>query len=110
MLTLPTAALRLRRDLAAAELASDELLLHLTAIHSTIVKARIETDVPMSTAQDAIVRLQRAMSQAVAAQSDLFRVHESLANTGRVVMGPDEPYCPPEVMQADEEPAALCAA
>lgn len=95
MLTFSTAALRLRRELTAAEIAADELLLRLAAIQSTIVSARRDTDVPISTGQDAIIRLQRAIGHAVTAQTDLFRVHDSLANVGREVMIGDEPYCPP---------------
>lgn len=101
MLNIQTAALRLRRELTAAEKASDEFLLHMAAIQSTIIAARIEIDVPMNTGQDALVRLQRAMAQAIAAQSDLFRVHETLASVGREVMGPDEPYCPKELLRLD---------
>ena len=95
MLTIPTAAMRLRRDLTAAEKSADELLLHLASIQATMVSARIETNVPMNAGQDAIIRLQRSMSQAVGAQTDLFRVHECLANIGRELMMGDEPYCPP---------------
>lgn len=95
MLTIPTAALRLRRELTAAEKSADDLLLHLASIQATIVSARNETDVPMNTGQEAIIRLQRSIGQAVGAQTDLFRVHECLANIGRELMMGDEPYCPP---------------
>lgn len=103
MLTIHTTAMRLRRDLTAAEKAADELLLSLASIQATIVSARIETDVPMNMGQDAIIRLHRSMGQAVGAQTDLFRVHECLANIGREVMIGDEPYCPPSVGLDDSE-------
>lgn len=107
MLNIPTAALRLRRDIAAAERASDELLRHLASIQATMVTARIDNELPMSTGQAAIMRLQRATSQAITAQTDLFRVHETLSNMGREMMGGDEPYCPPAVGLDDTTPSAI---
>ena len=103
MLTIPTAAMRLRRDLTAAEKAADELLRCLASVQATMVTARIDTGVPVNTGQDAIIRLQRSMGQAVGAQSDLFRVHECLAAVGREMMIGDEPYCPPSKGLDDSE-------
>lgn len=94
MLTLPSAAMRLRRELAAAEKTSDDLLLQLSAVQATIVTARNDTDVAVHTGQEALLRIQRAMSQAVAAQTDLFRAHEAIAKVGREVMGGEEVYTP----------------
>jgi hypothetical protein len=107
MLNIPTAALRLRRDLAAAEKASDELLLHLASIQATMVTARMDNELPMETGQAAIMRLQRATSQAITAQTDLFRVHETLANMGREMMGGDEAYCPPRAGLDDANTSAI---
>jgi hypothetical protein len=94
MLTLPTAATRLRRELALAEKTSDQLLLQISAVQATIVIARNDTDVAVHTGQEAMLRVQRAMSQALAAQTDLFRAHESLAKVGRETMGGEEEYTP----------------
>lgn len=110
MLTISTAALRLRRDLAAAEKASDELLLQLTAVQATIVNARNDTDVAVHTGQEALIRLQRATSQAVGAQTELFRAHEAIAKVGREVMGGEEVYTPTTGLADDDLSAADIAA
>lgn len=102
MLTIPSAAMRLRRELTAAEKTSDDLLLQLTAIQASIITARNDTEVAAHTGQEALLRIQRSMSQAIAAQSDLFRAHDSLVKVGREVMGADEPYCPPSTGISDD--------
>lgn len=103
MLTFPTAAMRIRRELAVAEKASDELLLKLTALQGTMIAARIDTEVAVHTGQEALLRLQKAMSKAIAAQTDLLRAHDSIAKVGREVMGGDEIYCPPSGGLGDDE-------
>ena len=94
MLTLQTAAARLRRELATAEATSDSLLLKLGAIQSTVLTARNDIDLAAHTCQEALLKLQRAMTHAISAQTELFRAHEALAKVGREMMGGEEEYTP----------------
>jgi hypothetical protein len=96
-LTLPAAAARLRREMSAAEAAFDTALLANSAVQQSILIARGELDVPVHTGQQAVIRLQRAQSQLVAAQNDLFRAHDELARLGQTMITEDE-YTPPSVL------------
>lgn len=100
-LTLPVAAARLRREVSAAEAAFDAALLASSAIQQTIVTARRDLDLPVHAGQQAMIRLQRAQAQLVAAQNDLFRVHDELARLGETMM-PEEEYTPPSGLSVDE--------
>ena len=100
-LTLPVAAARLRRDMSTAEAAFDTALLASSAVQQTILNARRELDVPVHAGQQALVRLQRAQAQLVAAQNDLFRVHDELARVGETMM-PEEEYTPESALSAGE--------
>lgn len=107
-LTLPAAAVRLRREVTVAEAAFDAALLASAAIQESIVVARRDLDVPVHTGQQALVRLQRAQAGLVAAQNDLFRVHDELARLGETMM-PEEEYTPPSGL-AQVEPTLRDAA
>lgn len=101
MLTFATTAARLRRELAQVEKTSDDLLLQLNAVQSSILMGRQDTDVSVHTGQEALLRIQRAMAQAISAQTELFRAHEAIAKVGREVMGPEEIYTPPSGLSDD---------
>jgi hypothetical protein len=66
----------------------------LGAVATTVVAARNALDVPVHAGQEALLRLQRAQNQALAAQTELFRAHEALAKLGRETMGGEEEYTP----------------
>ena len=107
-LTLPAAAARLRREVTTAEAAFDAALIASSAIQQTIVTSRRELELPAHTGQQALIRMQRAQAQLVAAQNDLLRAHDELTRIG-VTMMPEEPYKPSSGL-SDDEPAHRDAA
>jgi hypothetical protein len=100
-LTLPVAAARLRREMTAAEAAFDAALIANAALQQSILVSRGELDVPVHAGQQAVIRLQRAQAQLVAAQNDLFRAHDELARLGGKMMTEEE-YTPPSGLVAEE--------
>ena len=100
-LTLPVVIARLRREVSAAEAAFDSALLTSSAIQQTILTARAELDVPVHAGQQALLRLQRAQAQLIAAQNDLFRAHDDLARLGETMTGEEE-YTPPSGLSKEE--------
>ena len=100
-LTLPVVVARLRREVSIAEAAFDAALIASSAVQQTIVIARGEIDVPVHAGQQALLRLQRAQAQLLAAQNDLFRAHDDLARLG-VSMTGEENYTPPSGLISDE--------
>ena len=100
-LTLPVAAARLRREVAAADAAFDAALLASAAIQHTIVASRRELDVPAHCGQQALIRLQRSQAQLIAAQNDLLRTHDELTRVA-VTMMPEEPYKPSSGLSGEE--------
>lgn len=111
-LTIPTAAARLRREVAEAEAALDHAYARVAAVTQTIVAARGDCDVPAHAGQSALVRLQGVLGKLTGAQHDMFRSHDTLTRIGREVMGPDEPYKPSylePIGRADEGEAVVAA-
>ena len=82
-LTFPAVSARLRREISAAEATFDAALVASSALQQTIIAARAELDVPVHAGQQALLRIQRAQAQLLAAQNDLFRAHDELARLGR---------------------------
>jgi hypothetical protein len=100
-LTLPVVVARLRREIAAAETAFDTALFTSATVQQTIITARAELEVPVHAGQQALLRLQRAQGQLIAAQNDLFRAHDELARLGATMTGEEE-YTPPSGLASDE--------
>ena len=100
-LTIPVAAARLRREVSTAETAFDAALLANCAIQATIISSRRELNVPVHAGPEALIRLQRAQAQLVAAQNDLFRAHDELAQLGANMITEDE-YTPPSGLVTEE--------
>ena len=100
-LTIPVVSARLRREVGAAEAAFDTALLTSAAIQQTIILARAELDVPVHTGQQALLRMQRAQSNLIAAQNDLFRAHDELARLGESMVF-EENYTPPSGLDSEE--------
>jgi hypothetical protein len=107
-LTLPVVVARLRREVSNAESAFDAALLSSAAVQQTIIAARAELDVPVHTGQQALLRLQRAQAQLLAAQNDLFRAHDELARIGETMTGEEE-YTPPSGLDSDEPELRVAA-
>lgn len=102
------AAAKIAGDLAALEASLDESIGLAAALVRSMLDARCDTGVPVHTGQAALIRLQRAQSQLVAASSDTFRVHDELANLAKTLMIMDDPTNPSGLL-ADDEPLAAVA-
>lgn len=105
-LTLPVVAARLRREVTAAEATYDAALLASSAVQQTIIAARAELKIPVHTGQQALLRIQRAQAQLLAAQNELFRVHDELARIGKSMdetMITEDEYTPPSGLSDEPE-------
>ena len=105
-ITVPVVAARLRREVSTAEAAFDAALLASSAVQQTIITARAELKVPVHTGQQALLRMQRAQAQLLAAQNDLFRAHDELARLGRSMdetMITEDEYTPPSGLSEELE-------
>jgi hypothetical protein len=90
-------ALAIGKAVPATEAAIDNALLAIANLTSTLVSARLETGVPPSTGQGALVRLAKAQCDLVSVSSDMLRVHGELRKVQREVCAPDVvPGCPKE--------------
>jgi hypothetical protein len=93
-MTLPVAQLRLARDIRQAEDLLNEALLRQAAIFTTVVTARLDTDVGAFAAHEALLRLAKSQQALLDAGGNLARVHGSLLDVQReLALGDD---CPPE--------------
>ena len=93
-MTVPVAQLRIARDIRQAEEALNEALLRHSSIFSTVVSARLESDVGAFAAHEALLRLAKSQQSLLDAGGNLARVHGSLLDVQReLAMGDD---CPPE--------------
>lgn len=102
------AAARIAGDLAALEASLDQSIGRAAALARSMLDARCDTGVPVHTGQTALIRLQRAQAQLVAASSDTFRVHDELARLAKTLMIMDDPTGPSGLL-ADDEPLAAVA-
>lgn len=98
MLTKQTAALRIQRELAEAEVAADDLFAKIAALGSTMATARTQVGVKSRTGQKAFMRLARAQESISSATTDLHCVHGELSKINRKIRAmPDENgECPKE--------------
>lgn len=103
-----TAAARIRSDLSVLEATLDRALGEAARLTQTMIDARRDSGVPVHTGQVALMRLQRAQSQLVAASNDTFRVHDELAKLAKIMMISDDPT--PNSGLIDEDANLLTAA
>lgn len=76
---VPAFMIRIRNQIRAAEAKADESLLAKLDVMSAILRARQIEDVPAPhIAQDAIVRLGRAIQSDISGANDVFRSHNAL--------------------------------
>ncbi|MEH6756188.1 MAG: hypothetical protein V7676_01605 [Parasphingorhabdus sp.] len=83
------------QDMPHTEYSIDQALLSVADLMSTLVKARLNTGVPASTGQAAILRLAKAQMTLVDASSDVLRVHGELKKLGTEYAGFPDHECPP---------------
>lgn len=89
------AAARLIRDVPAAEVRIDDALIAVSALMTSVVTARRDTDgVPATKSQATIRRLMKAQMALVDVSGDILRVHGDLADIGRETAGYDLHECP----------------
>lgn len=102
------ATARIARQLKQAECKTDEALLALAELMSTLVHARSNADVVPHTGQSALIRLSQAQQSIIAGSSDLFRVHDVMSSIGRELGVLDEPNSTPAfgVTEAGNEKVA----
>ena len=91
-MTMPisASAARIARDVRTAEEKFDEVLLASAKLMETLVTARQHPGVQVHAGQKALIRLVRAQQNIVDGSSDMFRVHDELAELGRVMGIMDE--------------------
>ena len=81
------AQMRISRELREAELAVDEALLKQSALLSTLIKARQDTDAGPFAGHDALLRLSKSQATLLSAGGELARVHSSLLKIQHDVLG-----------------------
>ena len=101
-MTVPVAQMRIARDIRQAEVALNEALLRQSSIFTTVVSARLDTDVGAFAAQEALLRLVRSQQALLDASGNLARAHGSLLDVQRELGVGDD--CPPE---EPREPAGV---
>lgn len=89
------ATARIARQLKQAEAKTDEALLALSELMSTLVRARSATEVVPHTGQSALIRLAQAQRSIIDGGSDLFRVHDVMSSIGLELGVLDEPNSTP---------------
>jgi hypothetical protein len=104
-MTVPVAQLRIARDIREAEEALNEALLRHSSIFTTVVSARLESDVGAFAAHEALLRLAKSQQSLLDAGGNLARAHGSLLDVQREMGIGDD--CPPEEPRGQlEEKAA----
>ncbi len=94
-MTDDVAALRIQRDLHAAENLIDQAMAAVASLAATLLEARVETATPSSTGHETLLRLTKAQSSLVSTRGDLLRVHGELIDIAQIKMMPDiHPDCP----------------
>ncbi|MEP2103585.1 MAG: hypothetical protein ABJP02_15755 [Parasphingorhabdus sp.] len=95
---------QISQDMPHSEYSIDQALVSVSDLMSTLVKARLNTGVPASTGQAAILRLAKAQMALVDASSDVLRVHGELKKIGREQgIGDSHNECPPAHGSVDEK-------
>ena len=95
MLKIPAATARIQRELLEAENAANAALLANAKLMVSMVTARLDNDVPATTGQAALLRLQKAQQSLIESVSDMGRVHKELLGVAsQVDAALDENGCP----------------
>jgi len=104
-----TATVRIARQLKEAEQRTDEALLAMSELMSTLILARASTEVVPHTGQRALLRLAQAQRSIIEGSSDLFRVHDTMSSIGRELGVLDEPDSTPPSGLIEHESRELAA-
>ncbi|WP_422344426.1 hypothetical protein [Parasphingorhabdus sp.] len=92
------------QDMPHSEYSIDQALVSVSNLMSTLVNARLNTGVPASTGQAAILRLAKAQMALVDASSDILRVHGELKKIGKeYAWGDTHEDCPPAAQASDKD-------
>lgn len=103
MLNPQTATIRLQRELAQLESATDDAIRSASALMTTMMIARADPAITHGTGQLAIAKLSSTLSSLVSASNDVTRVHRELKKVGiEVKMLPEEQDCPPSARTVTE--------
>lgn len=95
-MNLPIATARIGRELLDAHAAIDSALVATTALlHSTAVARADNPEIDSSLGTVAMLRLHKSLGGLLNVRADVLRAHKSLNEDAKIVMGPDEVYCPP---------------
>ena len=85
------AAAKVAHEVGALEASIDRSIAHAATLAAAIVETRRDSGLPVHAGQLALMRLQRAQAQLVAAASDTFRVHDDLSRLAKTLMIWDDP-------------------
>ncbi|WP_109357498.1 hypothetical protein [Sphingorhabdus sp. EL138] len=91
------------QDMPHTEYSIDQALVSVSDLMSTLVRARLNTGVPASTGQAAILRLAKAQMALVDASSDVLRVHGELKKIGKEYAGHGGHECPPTAKKSEKD-------
>ncbi|MET0251540.1 MAG: hypothetical protein ABW203_05110 [Novosphingobium sp.] len=91
-MTPQTASVRINRELAALEQKLAEGLEVAASLTATLVRARADTDTPAATGHELLLRLSNVQASLLKASGETSRVHTGLLNIGRELGIVDE-YC-----------------
>lgn len=96
MLTIHSAAARIARELPELETVVDKAISGSAALMHSMATARTLDDVPAGTGQAALLRLQRAQANLIAAASEVRKVHRDLKDVNREIraMSDENGDCP----------------
>lgn len=86
-----TAAAKIAHEIGALEASIDRSIAHAAALAAAIVETRRDSGLPVHSGQVALMRLQRAQAQLVAASTDTFRVHDDLSRLAKTLMIWEDP-------------------
>lgn len=102
-LSRSAALARISRQLHDAEKTTDLALKAAADLMSTLIDARSGDDVAPHTGQRALIRLARAQAAILDGSSDIFRVHDIMANIGKemAIFEEAQPTRPAALVDAD---------
>ena len=86
---LMTDALQLKKLIREVEALSDETLIACARLKQSMIAARQNPGIEVSTGQAALMRLSQAEAQAMAMSTNLLRVHDELSKVAREKMAKD---------------------
>lgn len=98
---------QIAQDMPHTEYSIDQALISVSDLMSTLVRARLNTGVPASTGQAAILRLAKAQMALVDASNGVLRVHGELKKISKEHAGHDIHECPPSAQRPVKDQANL---